>query len=158
MYKRQDLTFLSGTSTFKQKFKVKNPEKPTTVVAEFTYQTCNDKVCLAPEIIEFEKKIDGSVIAKTDENLNKDSVTSTNSVVSTTSENATISPKQEGLKVASLDFENPLTDCGVSKEKKSENYLTYLFLGFLGGLIALLTPVSYTHLDVYKRQFSWFWN
>ena len=39
-----------------------------------------------------------------------------------------------------MDFENPLTDCGVAKEKKSENYLTYLFLGFLGGLIALLTP------------------
>ena len=26
-----------------------------------------------------------------------------------------------------IDFENPLTDCGVAKKKKSENYLTYLF-------------------------------
>ena len=138
-----DLTFLSGTSTFKQKFKVKNPEKPTTVSAEFTYQTCNDKVCLAPETIEFEKKIEGSALAKTEEktkeNSNKDSVESATSVASATA-NPSISTKQEGLKVASLDFENPLTDCGVSKEKKSENYLTYLFLGFLGGLIALLTP------------------
>lgn len=149
-----DLTFLSGTSTFKQKFKVKYPEKPTTVAAEFTYQTCNDKVCLAPETIEFEKKIEGSVIAKTDENNKKDSVISTNSVVSTTAENVTKSPKQEGLKVASLDFENPLTDCGISKEKKSENYLTYLFLGFLGGLIALLTPCVFPMIPLTVSFFT----
>ena len=149
-----DLTFLSGTSTFKQKFKVKNPEKPTTVSAEFTYQTCNDKVCLAPETIEFEKKIEGSALAKTEEkteeNGNKDSLKSTNSVASATA----ISTKQEGLKVASLDFENPLTDCGVSKEKKSENYLTYLFLGFLGGLIALLTPCVFPMIPLTVSFFT----
>ncbi len=135
-----DLTFLSGTAIFKQKFKLKNPEKGGNITAEFTYQTCNDRVCLAPETIEFEKKIEGSAITKTDENTNKDSVISNNSITPKTVKNTIISPKQEGLKVASLDFENPLTDCGIAKEKKSENYLTYLFLGFLGGLIALLTP------------------
>ncbi|MEZ7926683.1 cytochrome c biogenesis protein CcdA, partial [Cloacibacterium sp.] len=152
-----DLTFLSGTSTFKQKFKVKNPEKPTTVSAEFTYQTCNDKVCLAPETIEFEKKIEGSALAKTEEktkeNSNKDSVESATSVASATA-NPSISTKQEGLKVASLDFENPLTDCGVSKEKKSENYLTYLFLGFLGGLIALLTPCVFPMIPLTVSFFT----
>ena len=149
-----ELVFLSGNVLIKQKFKVKNPEKPTTVAAEFTYQTCNDKVCLAPETIEFEKKIEGSVIAKTDENNKKDSVTYTNSVVSTTAENVAISPKQEGLKVTSLDFENPLTDCGISKEKKSENYLTYLFLGFLGGLIALLTPCVFPMIPLTVSFFT----
>jgi thiol:disulfide interchange protein DsbD len=51
-----DLTTLSGNVIFKQKFKLKNPEKGSSVAAEFTYQTCNDKVCLAPETLEFEKK------------------------------------------------------------------------------------------------------
>jgi thiol:disulfide interchange protein DsbD len=54
-----DLTTLSGNVIFKQKFKLKNPEKGSSVAAEFTYQTCNDKVCLAPETLEFEKKIEG---------------------------------------------------------------------------------------------------
>lgn len=153
-----DLTFLSGTSTFKQKFKVKNPEKPTTVSAEFTYQTCNDKVCLAPETIEFEKKIAGSAVVKTEENKedvqNLDSTKSVAATIPITTENIEIAPQQEGLKVSSLDFENPLTDCGVAKEKKSENYLTYLFLGFLGGLIALLTPCVFPMIPLTVSFFT----
>lgn len=152
-----ELVFLSGNVLIKQKFKVKNPEKPSNITAEFTYQTCDDRICLAPETLEFEKKIEGSLIAKTDEKTeenNKDTVVSANSVASTTTENPTISPKQEGLKIASLDFENPLTDCGVSKEKKSENYLTYLFLGFLGGLIALLTPCVFPMIPLTVSFFT----
>ena len=149
-----DLTVLSGTVVFKQKFKLKNPEKGGNVAAEFTYQTCNDRVCLAPETLEFEKKIEGSAIAKTDENLNEDSVISTNPAASKITENTIISPKQEGLKVSSLDFENPLTDCGIAKEEKSENYLTYLFLGFLGGLIALLTPCVFPMIPLTVSFFT----
>ena len=149
-----DLTVLSGTVVFKQKFKLKNPEKGSNVAAEFTYQTCNDRVCLAPETLEFEKKIEGSAIAKTDENLNEDSVISTNPAASKITENTIISPKQEGLKVSSLDFENPLTDCGIAKEEKSENYLTYLFLGFLGGLIALLTPCVFPMIPLTVSFFT----
>ena len=44
-----------------------------------------------------------------------------------TTENTEIAPQQEGLKVSSLDFKNPLTDCGVAKKKKSENYLLFIF-------------------------------
>ena len=53
-----------------------------------------------------------------------------------------------------MDFENPLTDCGVAKEKKSENYLTYLFLGFLGGLIALLTPCVFPMIPLTVSFFT----
>ena len=42
-----------------------------------------------------------------------------------TTENTEIAPQQEGLKVSSLDFENPLTDCGV--KKKNLKTTTYLF-------------------------------
>jgi thiol:disulfide interchange protein DsbD len=52
-----NLTTLSGNVIFKQKFKLKNPEKGSTIAAEVTYQTCNEKVCLAPETLEFEKKL-----------------------------------------------------------------------------------------------------
>ncbi|MGB4446472.1 MAG: cytochrome c biogenesis protein CcdA [Cloacibacterium sp.] len=153
-----DLIFLSGNVTIKQKFKLKNPEKPANVIAEFTYQTCDDRVCLAPESLEFEKTIAGSVVVKTDDNKedvqNADSAKSVAVTIPVTTENTEIAPQQEGLKVSSLDFENPLTDCGVAKEKKSENYLTYLFLGFLGGLIALLTPCVFPMIPLTVSFFT----
>ena len=37
------------------KIQTQNPEKGPVPTAEFTYQTCNDRVCLAPETLEFEK-------------------------------------------------------------------------------------------------------
>ncbi len=150
---------MSGNVTIKQKFKLKNPEKPANVIAEFTYQTCDDRVCLAPETIEFEKK-DSRFCSCKDRGKNRrkwykiDSLKSVATTIPVTTANAEISPKQEGLKVASLDFENPLTDCGVSKEKKSENYLTYLFLGFLGGLIALLTPCVFPMIPLTVSFFT----
>lgn len=153
-----DLTTLSGNVIFKQKFKLKNPEKPANVIAEFTYQTCDDRVCLAPESLEFEKTIAGSAVVKTEENKedvqNTDSTKSVAATIPVTTENTEIAPQQEGLKVSSLDFENPLTDCGVAKEKKSENYLTYLFLGFLGGLIALLTPCVFPMIPLTVSFFT----
>lgn len=153
-----DLIFLSGNVTIKQKFKLKNPEKPANVIAEFTYQTCDDRVCLAPESLEFEKTIASSAVVKTEENIedvqNTDSTKSVAATIPVTTKNTEIAPQQEGLKVSSLDFENPLTDCGVAKEKKSENYLTYLFLGFLGGLIALLTPCVFPMIPLTVSFFT----
>lgn len=153
-----DLIFLSGNVTIKQKFKLKNPEKPANVIAEFTYQTCDDRVCLAPESLEFEKTIASSAVVKTEDNKedvqNADSAKSVAVTIPVTTENTEIAPQQEGLKVSSLDFENPLTDCGVAKEKNSENYLTYLFLGFLGGLIALLTPCVFPMIPLTVSFFT----
>lgn len=153
-----NLTTLSGNVVFKQKFKLKSPEKPANVIAEFTYQTCDDRVCLAPESLEFEKTIAGSAVVKTEDNKedvqNLDSTKSVAATIPITTENTSIAPQQEGLKVSSLDFENPLTDCGVAKEKKSENYLTYLFLGFLGGLIALLTPCVFPMIPLTVSFFT----
>jgi thiol:disulfide interchange protein DsbD len=66
-----NLTTLSGNVVFKQKFKLKNPEKGSTIAAEVTYQTCNEKVCLAPETLEFEKKIEGISATNTEEKTTK---------------------------------------------------------------------------------------
>ena len=146
-----DLTFLSGNVIFKQKFKLKNPEKGTTIGAEFTYQTCNDKVCLAPETLEFEKNIEGTgVTNEKTENL-KDSANSTQAVtIATSPENQ----HQEGLKVASLDFKHPLTNCGeMTSENKGSNLWIFI-LGFLGGLIALLTPCVFPMIPLTVSFFT----
>ena len=51
------IVYFSNNAQFKQKFRFKNPEKPAVISVEFTYQTCDDRVCLAPNTLEFEKKI-----------------------------------------------------------------------------------------------------
>src|SRR5690606_22858816 len=62
--------------------------------------------------------------------------------------------KQEGLKVSTIDFANPLTDCGLETQSNSENFWTYLLLGFFGGLIALLTPCVFPMIPLTVSFFT----
>ena len=161
------IVYFSDLVLFKQKFKLKNPAKPATVAAEITYQTCNDKVCLAPNTLEFEQKIAATATENTvtetkvetetpiENAVAKDSVTeitATETTVATPT--STVAPEQKGLKVSSLDFQNPLTDCGMEKQENNENFWTYLLLGFFGGLIALLTPCVFPMIPLTVSFFT----
>lgn len=156
------IVYYSDLVQFKQKFKLKNSAKPATVSAEITYQTCNDRVCLAPNTLEFDQKVTptGNTTA---ENVATTTDSATTAIVGNSSDSlqttatTTTSPiaaKQEGLKVASLDFANPQTDCGIAQEKNSENFWTYLLLGFFGGLIALLTPCVFPMIPLTVSFFT----
>lgn len=161
------IVYFSDLVLFKQKFKLKNPAKPATVAAEITYQTCNDRVCLAPNTLEFEQKI----AATTAQNAVAETITETEKIIEnpvakdsiteiTAPETAVASPastvasEQKGLKVSSLDFQNPLTDCGMEKQENNENFWTYLLLGFFGGLIALLTPCVFPMIPLTVSFFT----
>ena len=161
------IVYYSDLVLFKQKFKLKNPAKPATVAAEITYQTCNDRVCLAPNTLEFEQKIAATATENTvtetkvetetpiENAVAKDSVTeitATETAVATPT--STVAPEQKGLKVSSLDFQNPLTDCGMEKQENNENFWTYLLLGFFGGLIALLTPCVFPMIPLTVSFFT----
>jgi thiol:disulfide interchange protein DsbD len=66
------IVYYSNKVVFKQKFKPKDAAKPATITAEIMYQTCNDRVCLAPNTLEFEKQIEGSkTTVASDENVGK---------------------------------------------------------------------------------------
>lgn len=161
------IVYFSDLVLFKQKFKLKDPAKPATVAAEITYQTCNDRVCLAPNTLEFEQKIS----ATTTQNAVAEPITETEKIIEnpvakdsiieiTAPETAvatsapTVAPEQKGLKVSSLDFQNPLTDCGMEKQENNENFWTYLLLGFFGGLIALLTPCVFPMIPLTVSFFT----
>ncbi|MFY7813580.1 MAG: cytochrome c biogenesis protein CcdA, partial [Chryseobacterium taeanense] len=156
------IIFYSNSAGFKQKFKLKDPTKPGDVVAEITYQTCDDRVCLAPNTLEFNKQVtpkgapeetttattepvkDSAKVETVVENPVKGTVTVT--------ETSKLDPKQ--LKIESIDFQKPLTDCGTAATKVAENYWTYLFLGFIGGLIALLTPCVFPMIPLTVSFFT----
>ena len=161
------IVYFSDLVLFKQKFKLKNAAKPATVAAEITYQTCNDRVCLAPNTLEFEQKIAATATENTvtetksepetlvENEVSKDSVTViTAKETGVASPSATVAPEQKGLKVSSLDFQNPLTDCGMEKQENNENFWTYLLLGFFGGLIALLTPCVFPMIPLTVSFFT----
>lgn len=146
---------------FKQKFKAKNPDKDFKVAAEITYQVCNDRICLAPTTLEFEKAIKGSgaidnAITTTEEATN-DSVSV---VVEEANGNIAITSPidnkhEEKLKINSINFQKPLTNCGVVQENNgSDNNWLILALGFLGGLIALLTPCVFPMIPLTVSFFT----
>ena len=132
------IIYYSDKADFVQKFKIKDPSKLAKVSAEIYYQTCDDKICLAPNTLAFEKSIEnGKVLeeAKTDSGI-------------------TSAGQGDQLKVASLDLQNPLTDCGIAAETPTENYWSYLLLGFIGGLIALLTPCVFPMIPLTVSFFT----
>ena len=153
------IVYYSNSAGFKQKFKLKDGTKPGDVVAEITYQTCDDRVCLAPNTLEFNKQVTPKgAVEEAAEVPAKDSAKTDTVVVNpvkgtvTVTETAKLDPKQ--LKIASINFQKPLTDCGVATEKVSENYWTYLLLGFIGGLIALLTPCVFPMIPLTVSFFT----
>ena len=155
------IVYYSNKVVFKQKFKPKDATKPATITAEIMFQTCNDRVCLAPNTLEFEKQIAAETSAENpatspSEVLKSDS--NSVAVPETKAEIAVVSPvtgqQQEGLKINSLDFKNPLTNCGTVQEKPNDDNWLVLGLGFLGGLIALLTPCVFPMIPLTVSFFT----
>ncbi len=110
-----DLKYYSHEVTFRQKIKVTNPDLKE-IEAGIFYQVCDDSKCLAPEDKSFTLNLDGSTGGAT-----------------------AVVASGETLKLASIDIENPINDCGEQEEE--DNSLLGTFLkGFLGGFIALLMP------------------
>ena len=127
------------------------------------YQTCNDRVCLAPNTLEFEKQIAGTATAVAPEqNVEKTKDTvyevapagQVGTILKPTNIEQTAVAKQEGLRVNSLDFKNPLTDCGTVAQKPNDDNLLVLGLGFIGGLIALLTPCVFPMIPLTVSFFT----
>ena len=111
------IVYYSDKVVFKQKFKPKDASKPATITAEIMYQTCNDRVCLAPNTLEFEKQIAGTATAVAPEqNVEKTKDTvyevapagQVRTILKPTNIEQTSVAKQEGLRVNSLDFKIPL--------------------------------------------------
>ena len=57
------------------------------------------------------------------------------------------------IKIASIDVNHPLSDCG-DKSTKNNSLLITFFLGFLGGLLALLTPCVFPMIPVTVSFFT----
>ena len=128
-----DLNYFADQATFEQK--IKTTEK--LVKGELEFMVCNDKMCLPPEIIEFEFDLQSgkglNALDKADQKVNLD-----------------VSKVIPSLPLVDLD--NPVSSCGERKEI-SNVWMVFLF-GFIGGLIALLTPCVFPMIPLTVSFFT----
>ena len=128
-----DLNYFADQASFEQK--IKTTEK--LVKGELEFMVCNDKMCLPPEIIEFEFDLQSgkglNTLDKADQKVNLD-----------------VSKVIPSLPLVDLD--NPVSSCGERKEI-SNVWMVFLF-GFIGGLIALLTPCVFPMIPLTVSFFT----
>ena len=127
-----DIKYFEDKVAFKQDLKITSFDKP--VEAEVYFNVCDDSRCLPPEIKTFRIKIED------------------NGEYVVLGENLLLTEKDKQLaNELKLDIQNPeIIDA--TQEKKS--YFVLFLLGFVGGLIALLTPCVFPMIPLTVSFFT----
>jgi thiol:disulfide interchange protein DsbD len=149
-----------------QKIKVKDASKP--IKGYVNFMACDHEKCLPPSDVDFSFKLpksgtiadakddtsttDETAVIPTPTDTTSNVVASTDTIVGTIASNsigAIIVGDKIDQKITSLTetFKNPLSSCGGVEEKKEGLFWTFLF-GFIGGLLALLTPCVFPMLPI----------
>ncbi|MDX1277944.1 cytochrome c biogenesis protein CcdA [Oceanihabitans sediminis] len=127
---QMDLTFFDNEATFTQKIELLNPEV-TTITSEIYYQACDDARCIfESEIVNF--SLDGSEVTAPVANVDERS-----------------KELSEKLQLNVTGWDNY-----EKEEYKEKSNLGIFILGFLGGLIALLTPCVFPMIPLTVSFFT----
>ncbi len=121
----------SHTATFSQVVKVTNASQP--VKGYLTFMTCNDKSCLPPKDVDF--------------NFNLDP-TGANTPLSTAATEGIFDSKRD---IKSDQF---LATCSSDSVEQTDSVLWIFIFGFLGGLLALLTPCVFPMIPLTVSFFT----
>lgn len=128
-----DIIYFEREAIFRQRIKVNDPERAE-IIAEITYSVCDDEQCLPPETERFtffpgaNKVKEGFTdleVADKDRQLTED-----------------------------LNINLKGTGNYQIEKKEDDNYMTLFFLGFVGGLIALLTPCVFPMIPLTVSFFT----
>jgi thiol:disulfide interchange protein DsbD len=132
-----------GSATFTQRLRVNDPAMPIT--GRFEYMTCDDQMCLPPATVYFILGLGSGTYELGD--ISFDPNDPKFAGIATRSDAAE-------LKLGGVDLENPVVrDEGKRTEEK--NSLLWIFmLGFIGGLVALLTPCVFPMIPLTVSFFT----
>jgi len=126
--------FFSDSAEFTQRIKLLNKEVKT-VITTVEFQTCDDEACTFEPGLELITALDGSAVAIQPEKINEQSLTLSGQL------KLNLKNKEKYLKTTS--------------ENQESNSLWKIFvLGFLGGLIALLTPCVFPMIPLTVSFFT----
>jgi thiol:disulfide interchange protein DsbD len=132
-----------GSATFTQRLRVNDPAIPVT--GRFEYMTCDDEMCLPPATVYFILGVGTGAYELGDVSFDPNDP-----------KFAGIATRTDAaeLKISSVDLENPVVrDEGKRTEEK--NSLLWIFLlGFIGGLVALLTPCVFPMIPLTVSFFT----
>lgn len=139
-----DIKYFEDTATFKQR--VKLPSSTNSVSAVVEYMVCDDHRCLAPTV----KDLRFSLTLKT-------AVSEQNSTASNPIDNDAINRELYGLTVADMkkdSLSSSAQQVNTTIEKRSNSLWGIFGLGFLGGLLALLTPCVFPMIPLTVSFFT----
>jgi thiol:disulfide interchange protein len=166
-YKKEGMDALFGVNVIKftsdkpfvMEQKIKVQDFNAVITGYVNYMACDQEKCLPPTDAEFTFRIPGVKTADVKEAADDPvaaeeiqaavmpSDTATNATE--TGVGARIQGDRIDQKIASLSgtYENPLSQCGGENQKKEGLFWTFVF-GFIGGLLALLTPCVFPMLPI----------
>ncbi len=128
-----DITYFEDEAVFTQQIKVQ-PESDPEIIAEIYFSVCDDEKCLPPETERFNISLEGNEITAGFTDLE-------------------ISEKDKELTEA-LNINVSGMEKFESEEEEGNNFLNIFLLGFIGGLIALLTPCVFPMIPLTVSFFT----
>jgi thiol:disulfide interchange protein len=161
------LIYYSNKVEYRQRVEILG-SKPVIFKAEVEYQICNDKVCLAPDGETFSFTLIPKLINKEKSKVlqtdtPKQQTKSVSKISSVTSPPKTDSTqeikigavsKMNQIIIPSFNIAEPINkDCG-DKIINDEGFMWIFAFGFLGGLVALLTPCVYPMIPLTISYFT----
>ena len=140
------IKFFENSAIFKQKIKVTTDVNIVNGVVEF--MVCDDTKCLAPTEIDLVFKIKKQ--SKTNQNSNKNTIVVDNKVT-----NALLyGMDTDELTFSSIKCEKEVQSSSAEIQKGGKSLWNIFGLGFLGGLLALLTPCVFPMIPLTVSFFT----
>jgi len=131
------IKFTESPVVFKQIVKVTDDSKP--IKGFLTYMCCDDEQCLPPTDVDFSfalsAEAENVVVAPTTANISGDVIDQVRPEI------------QESYK-------SPVGDCGVEDVARDKSLIWTFILGFIGGLVALLTPCVFPMIPLTVSFFT----
>lgn len=134
-----ELVKFKGDATFIQRIKINDPSQK--VKGELEYMTCDNSKCLFPDPIPFEF----------------DPATKKASLGNDEADHKNVSDASGLYPINNVDLDNPVSKCSIdnnSNIKKETSIWNIFFLGFAGGLVALLTPCVFPMIPLTVSFFT----
>ena len=128
-----DITYFEDEAVFRQQIKVQ-PESDPEIIAEIYFSVCDDEKCLPPETERFSISLEDNGITAGFTDLE-------------------ISEKDKELTEA-LNINVSGMEKFAPEEEEGNNFLNIFLLGFIGGLIALLTPCVFPMIPLTVSFFT----
>ncbi len=136
-FKTQVSKFIESPAIFTQRVQVSDPSKP--VVGNLEFMACNDVRCLAPETIDFNF------------NLSTGMAAAAGPVIVDSGNGKVI---DQTVPTILETYKTPVGNCGEEAVARGQNLMWTFLLGFIGGLLALLTPCVFPMIPLTVSFFT----